>query len=52
MNYKEIIESRYNREAWQGLLHDIFHNNVKFWSNPIPIQVSSRLAKMPCASAI
>lgn len=45
MNYKEIIESRYNREAWQGLLHDIFHNNVKFWSNPIPIQVSSRLAK-------
>ena len=36
MNYKEIIESRYNREAWQGLLHDIFHNNVKFWSNPIP----------------
>ena len=45
MNYKEIIESRYNREAWQGLLHDIFHNNVKFWSNPIPVQVSSRLAK-------
>lgn len=45
MNYKEIIESRYNREAWQGLLHDIFHNNIKFWSNPIPIQVSSRLAK-------
>ena len=45
MNYKEIIESRYNREAWQGLLHDIFHNNVKFWSKPIPIQVSSRLAK-------
>jgi len=45
MNYKEIIESRYNREAWQELLHDIFHNNIKFWSNPIPIQVSSRLAK-------
>ena len=45
MNYKEIIESRYNRKAWQGLLHDIFHNNVKFWSNPIPIHVSSRLAK-------
>ena len=45
MNYKDIIESRYNREAWQGLLHDIFHNNVKFWSKPIPIQVSSRLAK-------
>ena len=45
MNYKEIIESRYNREAWQGLLHDIFHNNVKFWSNHIPIQFSSRLAK-------
>ena len=24
MNYKEVIESRYNREAWQQLLHDIF----------------------------
>ena len=23
MNYKEVIESRYNREAWQQLLHDI-----------------------------
>lgn len=45
MNYKDIIESRYNREAWQGLLHDIFHNNVKFWSKPIPLQVSCRLAK-------
>lgn len=26
MNYKEIIESRYNRDAWQQLLHDIFLN--------------------------
>lgn len=21
MNYKEVIESKYNREAWQQLLH-------------------------------
>lgn len=24
MNYKEVIESKYNREAWQKLLYDIF----------------------------
>ncbi len=30
MNYKEVIESKYNREAWQQLLHDIFRNKVSF----------------------
>ena len=45
MNYKEVIEAKYNREAWQGLLYDIFHNKVKFWRTPTPIHVSSRLAK-------
>lgn len=30
MNYKEVIESRYNREAWQQLLHDIFRGKVSF----------------------
>ncbi len=45
MNYKEIIEAKYNREAWQGLLYDIFHNKAKFWRTPTPIPVSSRLAK-------
>ena len=30
MNYKEVIEAKYSREAWQGLLYDIFHNKVKF----------------------
>ncbi len=30
MNYKKIIESKYNREAWQQLLHDIFRNKVSF----------------------
>ena len=34
MNYKEIIESKYNREAWQQLLHDIFLSNVSFWRSP------------------
>jgi len=45
MNYKEVIEAKYNREAWQGLLYDIFRNKVKFWRMPTPIHVSSRLAK-------
>ena len=45
MNYKEIIEAKYNRESWQALLHDIFHNRVKFWATPTDIRVSSRLAR-------
>lgn len=45
MDYKEVIEARYNRKAWQGLLYDIFHNKVQFWRTPTSIQVNSRLAK-------
>ncbi|SUB93708.1 Modification methylase VspI [Porphyromonas macacae] len=45
MNYKEVIESRYNREAWQQLIHDIFLNKVNFWNQPSDVRVSSRLAK-------
>ena len=45
MNYKEVIESRYNREAWQQLLHDIFRSKVSFWNRPSEVHVSSRLAK-------
>lgn len=45
MNYKEVIESRYNREAWQQLLHDIFLNKVTFYNRPSSVHVSSRLAK-------
>ena len=43
--YKEVIESRYNREAWQQLLHDIFHNKASFWNSPSEVQVNSHLAK-------
>lgn len=45
MNYKEIIESKYNREAWQQLFHDIFLNNVSFWRSPKEVKANSRLAK-------
>ena len=45
MNYKEVIESKYNREAWQQLLHDIFRNKVSFWSRPSSVHVNNRLAK-------
>ena len=45
MNYKEVIESRYNREAWQQLLHNIFRGKVSFWNRPSEVHVSSRLAK-------
>ena len=45
MDYKNIIEAKYNREAWQSLLHDIFLNKVSFWTTPSSVQVNSHLAK-------
>ena len=45
MNYKKVIEAKYNREAWQQLLHDIFLNEVSFWNAPYEVKVNGRLAK-------
>lgn len=45
MNYKEIIESRYNRQNWQLLLHDIFGNKIKFWSTPSIVPTNSQFAR-------
>ena len=45
MNYKEVIESRYNRQNWQLLLHDIFGNKIKFWNTPSAISTSRQFAK-------
>ena len=45
MNYKEVIESRYNRQNWQLLLHDIFGNKIRFWNTPSTIATSSQFAK-------
>ena len=45
MNYKEIIESKYNRQNWQLLLHDIFGNKVKFWNTPSAVFTNSQFAK-------
>ena len=45
MNYKEVIESRYNRQNWQLLLHDIFGYKIKFWNTPSVVSTSSQFAK-------
>ncbi len=45
MNYKEVIESRYNRQNWQLLLHDIFGSKIKFWNHPSSVQTNSPFAK-------
>ena len=34
MDYRSIIESRYNRQSWQELLYDIFRQKVQFWQQP------------------
>ena len=45
MDYRPIIESKYNRQNWQLLLHDIFGNKIKFWNTPSAIPTSSQFAK-------
>lgn len=45
MDYRSIIESRYNREKWQCLLHDIFGQKVKFWNTPSRVNTSSPFAR-------
>lgn len=44
MDYRSIIESQYNREAWQSLLHDIFKAGASFRATPIPVDAHSHLA--------
>ena len=45
MDYRPIIESRYNRQNWQTLLHDIFGSRIKFWNTPSTVPANSQFAK-------
>ena len=45
MDYRSIIESRYNRQNWQELLHDIFRQRVQFWQQPQVEHVDKAMAK-------
>ena len=45
MDYRPIIESRYNRQNWQTLLHDIFGSRIKFWNSPSAVSANSQFAK-------
>lgn len=45
MDYRSIIESRYNRQSWQELLYDIFRQKVQFWQQPQLVPVDESMAK-------
>lgn len=45
MDYRQIIESRYNRKNWQELLFDIFRNKAQFWQQPQRVTVDESMAK-------
>ena len=45
MDYRKILESRYDRKDWQDLLHDIFHQKVQFWQQPQQVPVDKTTAK-------
>lgn len=41
MEYKNILESRYDRDAWQNLFHDIFQGRESLWSQPAEVLTSN-----------
>jgi len=45
MNYKDVIESRYNRKNWLLLLRDIFGSRAKFWNAPYVVETNSQMAR-------
>lgn len=45
MDYRSIIESKYNRANWQELLYDIFRQRVQFWQQPQLVPVDECMAK-------
>lgn len=45
MDYRSIIESKYNRANWQELLYDIFRQRVQFWQQPQLVPVNESMAK-------
>lgn len=45
MDYRSVIESKYNRQNWQELLHDIFGQRVTFWGQPQQIIADKNIAK-------
>ena len=45
MDYRSVIESKYNRQNWQALLYDIFRNKVQFWQQPQPVPVDKDMAR-------
>ncbi len=45
MDYKKTIEAKYNREAWQELLHDIFGQKATLTAKPSLVSISNPRAK-------
>lgn len=44
MDYRKVLESRYNRAAWETLLHDIFGNRVTI-REAYPVDVDHNVAR-------
>ncbi len=45
MDYREVIESRYNRLSWEQMLHDIFKNKAEFFASPAIVAANKNIAK-------
>ena len=45
VDYKSIIESKYNRQRWMELLHDIFRSKIAVWNPVEKVYTNSPFAK-------
>ena len=45
MIFKNVIESKYDRQNWLLLLRDIFGNKAKFWNTPSDVPTNSPFAR-------
>lgn len=45
MDYRQVIESKYNREKWIALIRDIFGNKSVFYQVPYSVDVDQEVAE-------
>lgn len=44
MEYRKVLESKYNRVAWESMLYDIFQQHVEFYQSPAQVTVDKSVA--------
>lgn len=45
MDYKKVLEAKYDRAAWITLLHDIFGRQAEFFATPAPVSADGNVSR-------